>query len=102
MNSGILPIRRILPPTYALILKSAMGKGGKNFYAVRVGRLPGIYRSWPECEQQVCEESDILFCCAHAIPEGASSLIHCSSQCSDPVGPHEAFTFICLISIKII
>src|SRR6476620_6410938 len=24
-----------------------------SFYAVRVGRQPGIYTSWPECEQQV-------------------------------------------------
>ena len=27
--------------------------GGKNKYAVRVGRIPGIYQSWPDCEQQV-------------------------------------------------
>ncbi|CAL5221077.1 g3203 [Coccomyxa viridis] len=31
-----------------------MGKSGKSFYAVRVGRTPGqIFRSWPECEAQV-------------------------------------------------
>lgn len=24
-----------------------------SFYAVRIGRKPGIYRSWPECEKQV-------------------------------------------------
>lgn len=25
----------------------------KKYYAVRVGRVPGIYESWPECESQV-------------------------------------------------
>lgn len=30
-----------------------MSRGSKNFYAVRVGRKPGIYTSWPECEKQV-------------------------------------------------
>ena len=31
-----------------------MAKKGakKNFYAVRVGRKPGIYRTWAECENQ--------------------------------------------------
>ena len=32
-----------------------MGKSGKSFYAVRIGRTPGqIFRTWPECEAQVC------------------------------------------------
>ena len=33
-----------------------MGKGsGKNFYAVKAGRAPGqIFRTWSECEAQVC------------------------------------------------
>ena len=22
----------------------------KNFYAVRVGKVPGIYKTWPECQ----------------------------------------------------
>jgi len=25
----------------------------KNFYAVRIGVKPGIYRTWPECQKQV-------------------------------------------------
>lgn len=25
----------------------------KKFYAVKVGRQPGIYKTWPECQQQV-------------------------------------------------
>jgi ribonuclease HI len=25
----------------------------KNFYAVKIGRTPGIYRTWAECEEQV-------------------------------------------------
>ncbi|XP_002730361.1 ribonuclease H1-like [Saccoglossus kowalevskii] len=28
---------------------------GKFFYAVRVGRKPGVYNTWPECEKQVKE-----------------------------------------------
>ena len=35
-----------------------MGKSGKSFYAVRVGRTPGqIFRTWPECEAQVTHTS---------------------------------------------
>ena len=31
-----------------------MGKPGKSYYAVEVGRTPGqIFRTWPECEPQV-------------------------------------------------
>ncbi|MBI3915210.1 MAG: viroplasmin family protein, partial [Chloroflexi bacterium] len=25
----------------------------KNYYAVRVGRVPGIYKTWDECSAQV-------------------------------------------------
>ena len=25
----------------------------KNFYAVRVGKTPGIYKTWPECQSNV-------------------------------------------------
>jgi hypothetical protein len=28
-------------------------RGSSKFYAVRVGRKPGIYQSWPDCEVQV-------------------------------------------------
>jgi hypothetical protein len=28
-------------------------KKGNKFYAVRVGRTPGVYQSWDECEMQV-------------------------------------------------
>ena len=31
----------------------AKSKGSK-FYAVAIGRAPGIYRTWDECQQQVC------------------------------------------------
>lgn len=27
---------------------------GEKFYAVKVGRTPGIYRSWDDAEAQVC------------------------------------------------
>lgn len=27
----------------------------KKFYAVAIGRTPGVYESWPECERQVNE-----------------------------------------------
>ena len=30
-----------------------MGKELKKFYAVRIGRKPGIYNSWPECKSQI-------------------------------------------------
>lgn len=35
------------------ITKKAMAK--KKFYAVAIGRTPGVYESWPECERQVNE-----------------------------------------------
>ncbi len=28
-------------------------KGDHKFYAVRTGHKPGIYHSWPDCQQQV-------------------------------------------------
>jgi len=28
-------------------------KKGNKFYAVRVGRTPGVYQTWDECEAQV-------------------------------------------------
>jgi hypothetical protein len=28
-------------------------KKGNKFYAVRVGRTPGVYQTWDECEMQV-------------------------------------------------
>jgi viroplasmin and RNaseH domain-containing protein len=30
-----------------------MGKSKPKFYAVRIGRTPGIYHTWAECEAQV-------------------------------------------------
>jgi ribonuclease HI len=30
-----------------------MGKESKKYYAVRIGRKPGIYYSWPECKSQI-------------------------------------------------
>ena len=52
MKAGVLLIRRLLPTSFGSTV--AMGKKtGKNYYAVRVGRIPGIYQSWPDCEQQV-------------------------------------------------
>ena len=30
-----------------------MGKNGIKYYAVRKGRIPGIYTSWNECQQQI-------------------------------------------------
>ena len=32
-----------------------------KFYAVRCGRTPGIYRSWPECNEQVSGFSGAVF-----------------------------------------
>jgi len=30
-------------------------KGPRKYYAVRSGHNPGVYRSWAECEEQVCD-----------------------------------------------
>ena len=37
-----------------------MGKA-KSYYAVAVGRNPGIYYSWTECEQQVTKYPSAIF-----------------------------------------
>ncbi|MCC0726749.1 RNase H1/viroplasmin domain-containing protein [Clostridioides sp. ZZV14-6045] len=34
---------------------------GKKFYAVKVGRKPGIYLTWKECSKQVNKYSGSLF-----------------------------------------
>ena len=34
-------------------LTKAQEMGKKKFYAVKVGRKPGIYQSWDECKAQV-------------------------------------------------
>jgi viroplasmin and RNaseH domain-containing protein len=33
----------------------------KKWYAVRVGKIPGIYRSWSECREQVHKYSGAVF-----------------------------------------
>jgi len=30
-------------------------KKDNKFYAVRVGRTPGVYQTWDECESHVCQ-----------------------------------------------
>lgn len=39
--------------------EEAMGK--KNFYAVRTGRKPGIYKTWAQCQQQVTGFAGAVF-----------------------------------------
>jgi viroplasmin and RNaseH domain-containing protein len=34
-------------------------KGGPKYYAVAVGRIPGVYYTWPECQAQVSGERHI-------------------------------------------
>lgn len=34
---------------------------GKNFYAVRIGRVPGIYKTWEECQKQVNKFPKAMF-----------------------------------------
>ena len=36
-------------------------KSEKNYYAVAVGRQPGIYRTWPECKEMVHRYSGAIF-----------------------------------------
>lgn len=41
----------------SLASNASSGKRKRNagpaFYAVRVGRTPGVYYSWPDCEAQI-------------------------------------------------
>ena len=32
-----------------------------KYYAVRVGRKAGIYKTWSECKEQVCEYSGAIY-----------------------------------------
>jgi hypothetical protein len=66
MKAGVLLIRRLLPTSFGSTV--AMGKKkGKNYYAVRVGRIPGIYQSWPDCEQQVRTFSLVAFVAGNVV-----------------------------------
>jgi hypothetical protein len=46
------PIIPLAVQRYRSVQVVAMGRR-KSFYAVRVGRQPGIYRTWEECQPQV-------------------------------------------------
>jgi hypothetical protein len=48
------------------ITKKAMAK--KKFYAVAIGRTPGVYESWPECERQVNECIDMHLLLSQFVP----------------------------------
>lgn len=37
----------------ALTCRQTAGAMGKKFYAVKVGRKPGIFHSWDDCRKQV-------------------------------------------------
>lgn len=46
--------RRRIPADHVIMPKAPKSKKkGNKFYAVRVGRTPGVYQSWDECEMQV-------------------------------------------------
>lgn len=38
---------------YYIFRRVSMGKNKKNYYAVKVGLVPGIYTSWGECQQNI-------------------------------------------------
>ena len=50
---------RLLIPSVAssgsgrALLLDVMGRAAKNYYAVALGRNPGVYRTWVDCEKQV-------------------------------------------------
>ncbi|KAJ3321582.1 hypothetical protein HDU76_014069 [Blyttiomyces sp. JEL0837] len=46
-------------------------KSLKAFYSVRVGKVPGIYATWPECEDQVAKQKGAEFRSFHTIEEAA-------------------------------
>ena len=49
--------------TQAATLQRQWDKMGKekNFYAVRMGRVPGIYKQWHECEAQTRKFKNAVF-----------------------------------------
>jgi len=48
------PTRRAVGfDVFGLNTRAEMGPKGKFVYAVKVGRVPGIYQTWKECEAQV-------------------------------------------------
>ena len=48
--------RSLVPVTRKELL--AMGKSKAKYYAVGVGRKTGVFRTWEECQAQVC----YMFC----------------------------------------
>lgn len=61
----------------------------KKFYAVAVGKKPGIYETWPECEKQVnsnilCERLLSRFSSSYAI---ICRILFASSRRKDTLAP---------------
>ena len=51
-----------------------MARKGQKYYAVRVGRTPGVYDTWEETEKQVCPR------CPSSPESEPSSLPSCIGQ----------------------
>jgi ribonuclease HI len=59
----------------------------KNFYAVRVGRHPGIYRTWAECDRETKGHSGAVFK-SFATQEEAEIFLYAESNVQDDISEH--------------
>ena len=60
---------------------------GKNkFYAVREGRIPGIYTNWPECQKQVSGYPNAAF---KGFPTKEEAVAFMNAQISTAAAPEE-------------
>ena len=60
----------------------------KNFYAVRVGKTPGIYKTWPECQSNVSGFPGAVYKGFETLPEAEAFMANVVSATStaDNVG----------------
>ena len=53
-----------------------MGEGMTKFYAVRVGKTPGVYETWDECRAEVHKHSGAVFKSFKSLDEAEEFVAH--------------------------
>ena len=65
----------------------------KKFYAVKVGKIPGIYETWPDCQNQINGYSGAVYK-GFATREEASAFINGESGTSKTPEETEAVAYV--------
>ena len=57
-------------------LADCLGEGMTKFYAVRVGKTPGVYETWDECRAEVHKYSGAVFKSFKSLAEAEEFVAH--------------------------